>query len=267
MRKMIETAALGLSLCLAGLGSVTHAHAQDPEEGAVDLNETPKPAAERGAPAWEAPPSSGPDNERPESDDDDDDEPKVKEPGPGKLRVFGGARLGVGGGFRPKGFDAGIYTATPSGGAQLGADYVLLKYFALGLETRLSWIEQKARSMKYMLWDLVLKPRVLYRVKPRPIEIYLAVPGGMTVNKPGQSWEDGHVSATVGLFGGASYFFNDSWALNAEMGYSWSFLRYKTVIEVPAPPGTNAGVTYTNAEAKVRFGQLTLLAVNAVYAF
>jgi hypothetical protein len=270
MRKMIETAALGLSLCLAGLGIVTYVQAQDPEEGAVDLNETSKPAPEpRGAPAWESPPREGGfDNEDVRSGSGaKEEEEKVKEPGPGKLRLYGGARLGVGGGFKPKGFKPGLYSAAPTPGAQLGADYLLIKYFSLGLETRLSWIKQESSGAKYMLFDLLLKPRAVYRVKAQPIEVYLAVPGGLTVLKPDQKWEKGHPSASVGVFGGATYFFTDAWALNAELGFNWTFMRFKTVVQMPGPPGTGVAPIPVPAEAKVRFGQLTLLAVNLTYAF
>jgi hypothetical protein len=265
---MMETAALGLSLCLGGLGIVTYAHAQDPEEGAVDLNETSQPAPEpRGAPAWESPTARDNEDIRSRGSDEEEDKPKVKEPGPGRLRLYAGARIGVGGGFKPKGFKPGLYSASPSPGAAVGFDWVIFKYFAMGAETRLTWIKQESSNQKYMLWDLGLKPRVLYRIKPQPIEIYLAVPGGLTVNKPDQSWEKGHISGSVGVSGGATYFFNDAWALNAELGFNWAFLRFKTLVEVPAPPGTNAGAISTPAEAKVRFGQLTLLALNLVYAF
>jgi hypothetical protein len=278
MRKMIETAALGLSLCLAGLGIVTYAHAQDPEEGAVDLNETAKPAPEpRGAPAWESPPSAGGmDSEDARSGAGASEEPRVKEPGPGKLRLFVGPRLGLGGTFHPKGFSPDrIYAAAPTLGAQLGADYVLMKYFALGLETRLSWLEETSSKSQYMVWDLLLKPRVQYKIKPYPIEIYLAVPGGLSMNKPGDqkvvkndgtaTKEKGKIGASLGIFGGASYFFNDDWALNAELGWNWTFLRFDTWVTEVGLPGTPS--RRVPSSAKVTVGQLTLLALNVVRTF
>lgn len=274
MRKLIETAALGLSLCLAGLSSATYAHAQDPEEGAVDLNE--KPASNSGS-TWESPPGAR-DNEDMRgsaSASQSPSEAAVKEPGPGKWRVFLGARFGIGGGFQPKGLDAGIYTAKPTPGAQLGADYVLWKYIALGLETRFSWIEQKSVSYEYLLWDLVLKPRIFYRIKPYPVEIYLAVPGGLSVNHPGKQQvatqdgrsvrEKGKPGAAVGIMGGASYFFTDAWALNAELGWNWNFMRVDTWAAQPGPPGVPT--LRVPLEAKIKFGQLTLLAVNVIRTF
>jgi hypothetical protein len=274
MRKLIETTALGLSLCLAGLSIATYAYAQDPEEGAVDLNEKP---ASNSSSTWERPPGAGDseDARASSSASSSEGEAAVREPGPGKWRIFLGGRFGIGGGFQPKGLDEGIYTAKPTPGGQLGADYVLWKYFALGLETRVSWIEQKSVSFKYLLWDLVLKPRLLYRIKPYPIEIYLAVPGGLSVNRPGKQQvatqdgrtvrEKGKAGATVGIMGGASYFFSDAWALNAELGWNWNFMRVGTWAAQPGPPGVPT--LRVPLDAKIRFGQLTLLALNVIRTF
>src|ERR1051325_8364421 len=88
MRKLIETAALGLSLCLAGLSIATYAYAQDPEEGAVDL----KAPASNSSSTWETPPGAH-DSEDARastsaSSSSSEAEAAVKEPGPGKWRVF-----------------------------------------------------------------------------------------------------------------------------------------------------------------------------------
>lgn len=276
MRKLIETAALGLSLCLGGWSHVSYVHAQDPEEGAVDLNEASRPNAsevKRADSAWEAPPGTRDSEDARDSASESPAESTVREPGPGKLRIFLGARIGVGGGFRPKGEEY-TWTARPTPGAQLGADYVVWKYFAVGLETRLSWAKQVFAKHEYMFWDLVLKPRLLYRVKPRPIEIYLAVPGGLSVNKPGDQLvesgsgtfvrEKGKLGATVGLMAGASYFFTDHWALNAELGWNWNFMRIGTYVTRVIAQGVPTMRVPT--EARVRFGQ-AVLAINALYAF
>lgn len=276
MRKLIETVALALSLCLGGWSYVPYVHAQDPEEGAVDLNETARPAAgqsEREGRAWETPPGGQDSEDVRGSSTESAVDNTPREPGPGKLRVFLGARIGVGGGFRSNGEEY-TWTARPTPGAQLGADYAVWKYFAVGLETRLAWAKQIFAKHEYMFWDLALKPRVLYRVKPQPIEIYLAVPGGLSVNKPGDQLvesgtgafvkEKGKVGATVGIVAGASYFFTDRWALNAELGWNWNFMRIGTYVTRVIAQGLPTMRVPT--DAKVRLGQ-AVLAINALYAF
>lgn len=298
MRKLIETAALGLSLCLGAWSHVTYVHAQDPEEGAVDLNEAPRPAAKepkraeakraeakraeaarveaaRADSAWETPPGAKDNEDVRDSTPESAPESTVAvvEPGPGKLRVFLGARIGVGGGFLPKGEEY-TWTARPTPGAQLGADYVVWKYFGIGLETRLAWAKQILAKHEYMLWDLVLKPRLLYRIKPQPVEIYLAVPGGLSFNKPGDQLvesgsgefvrEKGKLGATLGVMAGASYFFTDRWAINAELGWNWNFMRFGTYVTRVIAQGVPTMRVPT--QARVRFGQAAL-AINALYAF
>jgi hypothetical protein len=276
MRKLIETAALGLSLCLGGWSYVPYAHAQDPEEGAVDLNQASRPTAsapERQGSAWETPPGAQDNEDVRGSSSESTEAAAPREPGPGKWRVFIGPRLGVGGGFRPNG-QKYTWTAKPSPGAQLGVDYAALKYFAVGFEMRGYFTEQVQAKHKYLFLDFVLRPRVLYRFKPYPVEIYLGAAGGLSFNVPGSqkvatatgssAKEKGKVGGVAGLMWGGSYFFSDAWALNAEFGWNWTFMRVDTWVQRRIAEGVPIQLVPT--EAKITLGQATI-ALNAIRTF
>ena len=273
MRKLIETAALGLSLCLGGWSHVPYVHAQDPEEGAVDLNEASRPSAKE--------PAGGTDVEAPPGTRDSEDfrgrsvestETAAKEPVRHNFRVYVGPRIALGGGFRPKGQEY-TWTADPTFGAQLGVDYTLLKYFALGFEMRTYWAEQSDSNRSYLFLDFALKPRAYYRIKPYPIEIYLAAVGGPSVNVPGTKVptangsavkEKGKLGGVVGIAWGGSYFFNEHWALNAEFGWNWTFMRVDTWVQRRIADGVPVQLVPT--EAKIRLAQLAI-AVNMLFKF
>ncbi len=71
--------------------------------------------------------------------------------GRGRLRVYGGVRVGVGGEEEAE-IEAGGSLETDMTltlGAQLGADYVIAQYFALGSELRLASILSRAQARSW----------------------------------------------------------------------------------------------------------------------
>jgi hypothetical protein len=171
----------------------------------------------------------------------------------GKLRVYGGLRIGVGGGFKPVDpSEVTLLLAPATPGIQAGAEYLLMKYFALGVETRFNWARGRDSNDRVMLWDLVLKPRANYQLSSMPVELYAALPFGLSVSNPPNDNLSGKASGTLGLSGGANYFFNGHFGVNAEMGWLWHWMKFEA----------DGGGTAT-----WRLGQWTLVSVNFMYAF
>ena len=232
MRKMTKatllSAGLAWSLCSA-------ASAQDApqEEGAVELSaelNTPKQAPTGGA------------NAHP-------------------LRLYGGLRFDVGGSFVDVDDNNADVDAKGAIGLQLGVDYVLMDYFAIGGETRLGWVKADGAEDRTMLWDLVVKPRGRYVFDNLPLEAYGALPVGLSVaNAPDSASTpfvdvSGGAGATLGLMFGANYFFTENMGVNAEMGWMWHWVHLEF-----------EPVTGGATEAKLRLGQWQLLGVNFIYA-
>lgn len=180
------------------------------------------------------------------------------QPVAGKLRVYGGLRIGVGGGFKPnKPEDEAndvIYTSPATPGIQAGAEYLIHKYFALGLETRLNWAKPRVAEDRVMLWDLVVRPRTNYQLSGMPMELYMALPFGLSISNWPEEFATGKASATLGLSAGANYFFTSHIGLNVEMGWLWHWLRS----EIDAQE---------TVEEAYRVGQWSLLTANFMYAF
>lgn len=256
--------ALALSLVLVMTES-SQAHAQDQEEGAVEIDGSGAPAepAPSAAPApAEVPPEP---TEQPE----EPSEPARSGAGPGAWRAYAGARIGFGGTIYPKDAEQ-PYWARATPGFALGGDYVLLRYLALGLETRFDWTaikdidsgepEDDDDGPKFMLWSLMAKPRARHVLKALPLEVYAALPFGLSITSPKQGGYKAKPGATLGLAAGANYFFNDHWGLNGEMGFTWHWMRFEGD-RVPPVPGLSQTVLY-----KARFSQMAL-AINVLYAF
>lgn len=195
------------------------------------------------------------------------DEPASDEAGasggnPGNLRVFAGARLGVGGGFRAPDSKF-IAAARMTPGFAVGADYVLHRYFAIGGETRFDWASLNERD-KYMFWSLLVKPRARHQLKQLPLELYADVAAGLSIANASASNETGKVSGALGLGAGANYFFGNHWALNVELGWTWHWLRFDR--KNPAnPAGIPAATPAFTQSFDARFGQMAL-GVNLLYA-
>ena len=229
--------AIAITLGLTGL--TAHASAQDEalqEEGSVELSEAP--AAATGA--------------------------------QGKLRVYGGLRLGFGGEveFKP---DGGGATSKDdlllTLGGQGGVDYVIMDFFALGGELRLAGVNTESRDDADIggdvIIDVAVKPRGRYALSGIPLEIYGTLPIGVSfiktsgdLNKGGVEFSQGP-GLNLGIGAGATYFFTDNLGINGEMAYLMYW--YGATSEA-----TFAGVK-TKAEADISFGQLSLFA-NLVYA-
>jgi hypothetical protein len=229
MLRMTKTVLLA-GLMLAAVS--TQAAAQDQEAGDIRVD----------LPARKAPPrEEGPLNTSRKT---------VGTPGP--LRVYGGFGLAVGGGLTRTesvaGFN-GTADLDPTVGLQFGADYVLHKYFSIGGETRFLWWKPDGAADRNFLWDLDVKPRGRYAFGNIPLEVYGALPIGLSV--AGLSGEpEGGAGFNVGLVGGANWFFNSKMAINAEIG--WQFHRF--------------GATVRNIDAgNYKMNQFLLLCPNFVY--
>ncbi|MDB4977271.1 MAG: hypothetical protein JWN48_5612, partial [Myxococcaceae bacterium] len=103
---------------------------------------------------------------------------------PGPLRVYGGFSLAVGGDRQIERPFLGGYASTsldPTVGFQGGADYVLHDYFSIGGEMRFLWFKADGAGDRNFLWDLDVKPRGRYAFDNIPLELYGALPLGLTV--------------------------------------------------------------------------------------
>ncbi len=225
MLRMTKTALLALALCAAT--SVT-ALAQDQESGAIDVDLPARKKAEEPAPAR-----------------------SYAKPGP--LRVYGGFNVAVGGNAKLTSDNAFLGTPSasldPTIGLQGGMDYVLHDYFAIGGETRFLWWKTDGAGDRNFFWDLDVKPRGRYAFSNLPLEVYGALPIGLTV--PALKGEaEGKVGFNVGLLGGAYWFFTENLGINAEMG--WVFHRI--------------GQDYVGTSAHIKTNQFLLLCPNFVYA-
>jgi hypothetical protein len=235
MRKTMKTAVLAAAL-LAASGATTRAQDDVSQEaGPVEMAPSTQVQATTNTEAAAAP-----------------------VPTAGALRVYGGLRIGVGGGIKPvapepppPGHNDLILTAPATPGIQIGAEYLLMKYFALGVETRLNWARPRSGEDRFMLWDLVVKPRANYQLGSMPVELYAALPVGLSIANMPEDIETGKAGATLGLSGGANYFFTNHFGLNVEMGWLWHWVR----------------VEVEDSTETARLGQLTLISANFMYAF
>jgi hypothetical protein len=188
--------------------------------------------------------------------DDASDEPRSRASGEaGPWRVYLGARVGMGGGIKFEDADVAWLTRVTPGFA-VGGDYVLHRYFAVGAETRFDFAS--IEPAKFMYWSLMAKPRARHQLKQLPLEVYAALPVGLSISNAKDEDRTGKASAMLGIAAGASYFFNAHWAVNAELGWTWHWLRFEQPGTMPGEPTT---VLYT-----ARYGQMAL-ALNLLYAF
>ena len=172
----------------------------------------------------------------------------------GPLRLYGGFNVAVGGEVKIEDYPFGGLDSDPTVGLQLGADYVLHKYFSLGGEMRFLWFKADGWNDRTLLWDLVVKPRGRYAFDNIPLELYGALPIGLTVpsdiDLPGAGEVNGKAGFTVGLLAGANWFFTQHLGVNAEMG--WQFHKISA--------------EQFDAEADIKLNQFVLLCPNFIYA-
>jgi hypothetical protein len=142
-------------------------------------------------------------------------------PAQGSIVLYGGMRLGAGGKFSadPGGSDGLRATI----GLQVGAEYILHDYFALGGEFRMARMRPKDaldspywEDAHFRLFDFVVRPRARYAIEKIGLEIYATLPFGLVAASMPDPW-DGGVGFTLGAGAGATYMFTDVIGLNLEM--------------------------------------------------
>lgn len=143
----------------------------------------------------------------------------------GNLRIFGGLHFGGGGELE---IDPGNtdWDLDPHVGIQAGVDYVLMQYFALGGELRLTWWKPEDVGPydidRSMFFDLNVKPRGRYEFNSIPLELYGTLPMGLTIAALNDDMGmDGGAGFNLGFGGGATYFFTSMIGLNVELLGVW----------------------------------------------
>lgn len=143
----------------------------------------------------------------------------------GKLRIAGGLHFGGGGEYD---IDPGTgdWDLDPLVGIQAGVDYVLLEYFALGGELRLTWWKPEdiaGQDIDRSLFvDINVKPRGRYEFRNIPLEVYGTVPMGLSIAALNDDMlMDGGAGFNLGFGAGATYFFTSMIGLNAELLGVW----------------------------------------------
>ena len=180
----------------------------------------------------------------------------------GSIALTGGIHLGMGGKASidiPGPLDAEDDLVATIG-LQLGAEYVMLDYLALGGELRLSGVNTKgaddADVGRDMLTDIVVKPRGRYVFETIGLEAFAQLPFGVSIpNINDKKTGDASVGFTLGAGLGASYFFSEKWGISSD--FTWLFHWY--------------GVEETNlsnndkVDSTVKLSQFHWF-INAVYA-
>lgn len=241
MRKTMNTL-FAFALCTSGSATAFAQDEADQEEGVVELNANAD--AQVGEPA-------GPTSASPR----------------GPLSVYGGLRLGFGGNINFKDDDTDAEAdddMLATIGLQGGADYVLMDYFAVGGELRLAWLNSETRDDgdigRDLFIDIAVKPRGRYAFGNIPLEVYGALPLGITFIATNGDYED-KINADIsqgpgfnlGFLAGATYFFTEHMGVNGEMGGLMYWF------------GSEAEVGGVKSSLSNRIGQFNLFA-NFVYA-
>jgi len=177
---------------------------------------------------------------------------------PGPLTVFGGVRLGLGGeiDFDPNG-TADMITSL---GLQGGADYVIMDYFAIGGELRItSWgtdVQDDLDNGRSLLFDFVARPRGRFVFEGMPLEAYGTLPLGLSIPSINADWNaDGKAGFTLGFGVGANYFLSDKLGFGGELIYMKHWIGYDSTIA--AGTGT--------ADVGLALGQINFVG-NLIYA-
>ena len=151
--------------------------------------------------------------------------------GVGNLRFLAGMHFGFGGNLEvdaDNGLDFND-DLDPTIGLHGGVDYVLMDYFALGGELRLSWWKPDNNFTplqddpgRSLFVDFNLKPRGRYAFDKFPLEVYGTLPFGLSFASTNDDIAmDGGVGFNLGFGGGALYFFNSRFGVNMEMLGVW----------------------------------------------
>jgi len=144
------------------------------------------------------------------------------------FQLYGGLALGVAstaegesdGDYAYTGWEEYDYGA--SFGLQAGLAWVW-RIFGLGAELRAAWYGQAEGldGSDLVLQEFLLKPRLGYKLASLPLELYAALPHGMSRLAFGAEHESKQAAFSVGLTLGASYFISEHLGINAELGYTW----------------------------------------------
>jgi hypothetical protein len=232
IKSVLTSACLAACVATAGAAAPQLAAAQDQEAGDVRVDLPPRKVAPR----------------------EETFRSRASVGSPGPLRVYGGFSLAVGGDLQtdggPFGFN-GSASLDPTVGLQGGVDYVLHDYFSIGGEMRFLWFKTDGLGDRNFLWDLDVKPRGRYAFNNIPLEVYGALPLGLTVSGfDGEA--EGKAGFNIGLLAGANYWFTEHIAVNAEIG--WVFHKF----------GVDA--TGIGRSVDLKMNQFLLLCPNFVYA-
>lgn len=148
----------------------------------------------------------------------------------GKLRILGGMHFGGGGEWNINTDGPGDISPSLKAlvGLQGGVDYVLMRYFALGGELRLTWWKPESIVLagndigRSLFVDIDVKPRGRYEFSSIPLEVYGTLPMGLSFAALNDDTNmNGGAGFNLGFGGGATYFFTSRIGINAEMLGVW----------------------------------------------
>ncbi|HVZ32144.1 MAG TPA: hypothetical protein VG963_06955, partial [Polyangiaceae bacterium] len=109
-------------------------------------------------------------------------------------------------------------------GGQFGIDSVLARHLSLGGEFRIGASRFERTGDRSKLLDIDAKPRFRLPIGHSPVELYAAVPIGLTIPRLADSAEgrqSGKVGWNFGVGAGINVFLTESFALNAEPMWLW----------------------------------------------
>ncbi len=133
-------------------------------------------------------------------------------------RLYGGLWLGFGGDADLDGdgeFGGEMKTTV---GGQVGLEQVLARYFSLGAEVRFGRAKWKYGNNTKLI-DIDLKPRLRFPLRNTPLELYVAVPVGLTVPRLGDYQNndtDGKIGWNWGVGPGLDVLLTDHFGINIE---------------------------------------------------
>jgi hypothetical protein len=132
-------------------------------------------------------------------------------------RVYGGLWLGFGGDAELDGDGAFGGSLRTTVGGQFGLDVIGPRFFTLGAEVRVGAAKWKMGERTKLL-DFALKPRLRLAFDDVPLELYAAVPIGITVPRLANAYEEseGSVGWNLGAGGGVNLFFTEDFGVNVE---------------------------------------------------
>jgi hypothetical protein len=142
-------------------------------------------------------------------------------------RLYGGVWLGFGGDIEVDGLgDVGDLGKTIGG--QVGVDYRFLRMLSLGAEVRIGGFDVDGFDDRNRLIDLDFKPR-FYLPLRAPVEIYAAVPIGLTVPRLADvdgRGPDANIGWNVGVGPGINVFFSHGFGINVEPMWMFHHFSY-----------------------------------------